>query len=88
MSELENNNINIKRFGFVLSAFLIIISVISLMNQWAVTPILFIIMMYFLTASLWAPALITGLYNSFGKYIVSESTSKDPKDSSDIFNNN
>ena len=56
-----------KRFGYVISAIGVIISNISLINNWPITPVLFLITMYFLTGALWAPFLIKPIYQFFGK---------------------
>ena len=84
MSESDDQKkeiLYIKRFGYVISAILIIITNISLIAQWSATPILFLITMYFLTGALWIPALIRPFYNVFIKnYITKRENGKNPED--------
>jgi len=80
--------LNIKRFGYVISAFFVIISNISLINKWPATPLLFLITMYFLTAALWIPALIKPIYNIFKKPLAKHSKDNEPDKSKDIFSEN
>lgn len=77
----------IKRFGYVISAVFVIISNISLINKWPITPILFLITMYFLTGALWAPFLIKPFYLFFGKPF-SKKTDNQSDNSKDIFSEN
>jgi hypothetical protein len=78
--------LNSKRFGYVVSAILLIISNISLINKWSVTPLLFLITMYFLTAALWIPALIKPFYKVFKNFLDKRTGKKDDsKNSGDYF---
>ena len=63
-------NLPVKRFGYLLSGILVIITVVSMMLKWAITPLIFLITMYFLTGALWIPLLIKPFYRLFGKYLV------------------
>ena len=79
-------NMPIKRFGYLLSAAFIIISTISMANNWIVTPWLFIITMYFLTGSLWIPVLIKPFYLLVLK--MGRKKGNTDKDNSTTFNPN
>lgn len=79
-------NLPIKRFGYIVSALLIIVSTISMMNNWIVTPWLFLLTMYFLTGSLWIPALIKPIYMLVIKLRGKDEHSK--KDNDTFFNPN
>ena len=63
-------NLPVKRFGYLVSAILLVLANISLISGWGVTPILFLLTMYFLTGSLWIPILVRPFYILIGKYIV------------------
>ena len=78
----------IKRFGYVISAIFVIISNISLINNWLITPILFLITMYFLTGALWAHLLIKPFYQFFGKPFAKSSDNSQSESSKDIFGEN
>jgi hypothetical protein len=80
MKSKQKEILNIKRFGYVVSAILLILANIGLVNEWSVTPIIFIFTMYFLTGSLWAPNLIRIFYTHFGKYLFREDNSQPNKD--------
>ena len=80
--------LNTKRFGYVISAIFVIISNISLINNWVATPILFLITMYFLTGALWVPFLIKPVYQFFGKPFSKNSDKNKSDNSKDIFNEN
>jgi len=84
--EQNYRQIDITRFGYIVSAIFLVISNIALINEWPTIPIWFIITMYFLTGSLWAPKLIKPFYGLIGKYIIKESKDKD--DITDSFNKN
>lgn len=73
-------NLPIKRFGYLISAIFLIFSVISLIKNWSITPLLFLLTMYLLTGSLWIPSLIKPFYNIFGKYIVRPNGDEDKSD--------
>ncbi len=75
----KNKILAIKRFGYVLSALLLIMSNISYVNEWSFTPLLVLITMYFLTGALWGPALVKPFYEIFGKYIIKPTGSSNPK---------
>jgi len=79
--------LDIKRFGYVISALLLIIANISLINKWPATPILFLITMYFLTGALWLPALIKPFYLIFKKHFIKDSDNQSST-SKDIFSKN
>ncbi len=66
------SNLPIKQFGYLLSALFLVLAVIGMVTKWLYTPWLVLIIMYFLTGSLWIPVLIKPLYNLFGKYIIKE----------------
>ncbi|RMH62905.1 MAG: hypothetical protein D6677_08685 [Calditrichaeota bacterium] len=71
MSERNDPELTaVRRFGYLLSFILIIIANIGLINEWAATPILFLITMYFLTGSMWASALIRPFYRWIGQHII------------------
>lgn len=74
----------LKRFGYLLSAVSLVVSVISQVNGWKATPFLFLLTMYLVTGSLWMPVLIKPLYRLFGKYIV---PANDPGKESDQSHN-
>ena len=83
MNEKKNDdNLSTKRFGYVVSSLLLIISNISLIANWAITPILFLITMYFLTAALWIPSLIRPFYKMFEKYLDKRSGKEDDSNKS------
>ncbi len=84
----EDKDLKIKHFGFLVSAFLLVISNIGLVNEWSITPFLFIVTMYFLTGSLWGIGLIRGFYYIFRKVFFQENNSKDSKASGDHFSKN
>ncbi len=79
-------NIHIKRFGYLLSALLIIITSIGVISNWSAVPWLFLVTMYFLTGSLWIPVLIKPFYKLFGKYIVKPE--KENVEKEEYFNEN
>jgi hypothetical protein len=83
----EDKDIHVKRFGYVVSAILLVISNIALVNESAYTPILFILTMYFLTGSLWGPGLIRVFYNLFGKQLFKDESGQ-PKSDTDHFSKN
>lgn len=60
-------NIAVKRFGYLLSALFLVASVVAIIAESVSFPLLFLLTMYFLSASLWLPALIRPLYNLLGK---------------------
>ncbi len=62
-------NLAIKRFGYLLSALLLIASVIAMVAESNSFPWLFLITMYLLSGSLWMPKLIQPLYQLLGKYL-------------------
>ena len=72
-------NISVKRFGYLLSAVFLVGANISLINEWPVTPWLFLILLYLLTGSLWIPSLIKPFYMLFGKYIIKPEKEIDEK---------
>jgi hypothetical protein len=80
--------LNTKRFGYVISAFFVVISNISLINKWPFTPLLFLITMYFLTGALWIPVLIKPFYNIFKKSLGKHSQDNSSDKSKDIFSEN
>ena len=89
MDKQTSDILNIKRFGYVISALLIIASNISLIKNWNATPILFLITMYFLTGALWAPFLIKPFYKLFGKRLFkNQNGDEQSKDSNDLFSKN
>ncbi|KAA3611232.1 MAG: hypothetical protein D8M58_14770 [Calditrichaeota bacterium] len=87
-SKQPNETAKIKQFGYVVSAVLLIISNIGLINEWPYTPIFFILMMYFLTGSLWGPGLIRIFYNIFGKHFFKNENEGENKPGSDHFSKN
>lgn len=80
--------LSIKRFGYVISTVFLILSNISLINEWSATPIIFIITMYFLTGALWGPALIKPFYYLFSKYIIKLPDSSNSEIKKDLFSDN
>ena len=68
--QARRKDIPVKRFGYILSALFVIASNVSLYNNCMLTPWLFLVTMYLLTGSLWAPVLIRPFYKLFGKYLV------------------
>lgn len=84
----KNKTLAIKRFGYILSALLLILSNISLINEWPATPIIFLVTMYFLTGALWSASLIKPFYNAFGKYIIKPSDSSYSNIDKDLFSDN
>lgn len=79
-------NLPVKRFGYLISALFLIVAVIAMINQWSITPPLFLLTMYLLTGSLWIPSLVRPLYQLFGKYIIKPN--EDEGDSDTFFNAN
>lgn len=80
--------LSVKRFGYVISAVLLLLSNISLFNKWPATPIIFLVTMYFLTGSLWIPAIIKPFYRLFGKYLIKPTDTSKPEIDKDVFSNN
>ncbi|MBN2425503.1 MAG: hypothetical protein JXR46_00360 [Calditrichaceae bacterium] len=66
----RHSKTDIKQFGYLLSALLIVLTVISQYKQWPATPWLYLLTLYFLTGSLWIPVLIKPFYLLFTKFIV------------------
>lgn len=66
----SGKDLPVKRFGYLLSALLVVLSNIGLVEAWPATPWLFLITMYFLTGSLWIPALIRPFYKLIGRHII------------------
>lgn len=58
-------NRNLKNTGYILSAIGLILTNLGLYFEWQFTPIWLILTMYFLTGSLWIPALIKPFYKIF-----------------------
>jgi uncharacterized membrane protein len=56
--KVTEKNRAVKRFGYILSLIFIIIANIGLVLNWRFTGWLYLITMYVLTGSLWAPKLI------------------------------
>lgn len=79
-------NLSVKHFGYVVSAILVIVSTVSMMNNWIVTPWLFLITMYFLTGSLWIPVLIRPFYLLWSKLRIVKKQSK--KEDNSFFSSN
>ena len=79
-------NLPVKRFGYLISAIFIILSTLSMMNNWLATPWLFLVTMYFLTGSLWIPILIKPFYLLWCKLGIVKKKSK--KDDNSYFNTN
>lgn len=79
-------NLPIKRIGYLISSVCIIISTISMVNNWIITPWLFLISMYFLTGSLWIPVLIKPFYLLFTK--IARKNKSDNKEDTNTFNPN
>ena len=79
-------NIPVKHFGYIVSAILIIVSTISMMNNWLATPWLFLTTMYFLTGSLWIPVLIKPIFLLVCK--IGLVKKKPPKEDDSYFSNN
>lgn len=84
----KNEELNIKRFGYVISALLLIFSNIALISKWPVTPFLFLLTMYFLTGSLWTPVLLKPFYILLEKVINVAGRGKDKQGDKDFFNKN
>jgi len=80
--------LKIKRFGYVISAIMLIISNVALINNWQLTPIIFIITMYFLTGSLWGLVLIKPFYSFFDKYFLKKIRKENTNANKNIFNKN
>jgi len=87
-AQQKQETLNIKRFGYVISAIFVIISNISLINKWPVTPILFLVTMYFLTGALWAPSIIKSIYVFFGRPLSKRADDDQNDNSKDIFSEN
>lgn len=80
-------NLPVKRFGYLISAVLIIIVLISMMNNWMATPWLFLAAMYFLTGSLWIPVLIKPFYLLIVKLFMKNNGNKTDKGAKDFDRN-
>jgi hypothetical protein len=63
-------NVEVRRFGYLLSTLFIILTLIAMLAESALLPWSFLLLMYFLTGSMWVPGLIKPFYNLFGKYII------------------
>ena len=84
----KNEELNIKRFGYVISALLLIFSHVALISKWPVTPFLFLLTMYFLTGSLWTPVLVKPFYLLLLKVIDLSGKGKNKQGDKDFFNKN
>jgi len=88
VSKPKTEILKIKQFGYVISAVLLVLSNIALINESPSTPFIFIVTMYFLTASLWAPRLIKVFYTSFGKYLFKNNNNQNKQTDTDHFSRN
>ncbi|MBD3225538.1 MAG: hypothetical protein GF313_12485 [Caldithrix sp.] len=88
----SKSRLPVKRFGYLLGAFFLILANIALYFDSGWAPILLLITMYFLTGGLWIPALINPFYKLFGKYIIppvkDENGPETSDDTADKFNEN
>ncbi len=88
--QISKENLPIKRFGYLISAIIMIIAVIAYINKWPSTPLWALITFYLLTGSLWVPVLIKPLYNLIGplqKYFIFDDENEKEK-GDDFFNKN
>jgi hypothetical protein len=74
--EITEANKPVKRFGYLISSVFLLLTVIAMLVHSVAVVWLFLITMYLLTGSLWAPPLIRPLYRIFGKYLVPSETRK------------
>ena len=63
-------NIPVKRFGYLFSAFFLVLTAMAMLIKSTLLPLLFVAAMYFIGGSLWIPALIKPFYNWFGHFLV------------------
>ena len=85
----QEKDLNIKRFGYVVSAFLLFFSNVALIKNWPVTPYLFLVTMYFLTGSLWMPVLVKPFYTLFSfSWEKGRQVDKKKKENKNYFSNN
>ncbi len=76
----------VQRFGYIISGILMLISGIGVLVKWVWSPLVFLVTMYVLTGSLWAPQLIRPLYDRFGQKIVPRDLDEEkPKPPGDDF---
>ncbi len=57
----------IQRFGYIISALFMLATGVGVLLRWVYSPLVFLLTMYLLTGSLWAPQLIRPLYDRFGR---------------------
>ena len=62
-------NIQLKQFGYILSAIFLILTVVAMVLDSRLLPWLFIITLYILSGSMWMPVLIKPFYSLIGKYM-------------------
>ncbi len=63
-------NVSVKRFGYLFSAFFLILTAAAMLIKSTLLPLVFIAAMYFIGGSLWVPALIKPFYKWFGRFLV------------------
>ena len=88
MTPEPTNEYKIKRFGYVVSAVLLLASNIALIKNWQITPVIFLITMYFLTGALWGPRLIKPLYIISKKLLFRRSKKKKTDIDKNLFSKN
>jgi len=77
----------VQRFGYIISAVLMLLTGLGVILQWVYSPLVFLLTMYLLTGSLWAPQLIRPLYDRFGYKLVSRNLDEETKEPDDKFFN-
>jgi len=73
----------IQRFVYVISAVFMLATGATVLMRWVYSPLLFLLTMYLLTGSLWAPQLIRPLYDRFGRKWIPPGLDKKPDDPQD-----
>lgn len=71
--KVTEQNIAVKRFGYLLSAVFLMATVIAMAVESALLPWIFLGTMYTLSGTLWMPVLIKPFYSLFGKYLIPSS---------------
>jgi len=61
-------DVPVRRFGYVISAIILVVSVVALVKNWPSLPLLVLAMMYFLTGALWIPVLVKPFFLLLGPY--------------------
>ena len=70
-------DLQVRRFGYLLSGMILVFTVIAMVMESTMLPWLFLILMYFVTGSLWLTGLIKPFYILFGKRLFPTNNSNE-----------